>query len=143
MAAAGDHRVRGRAPPSQDPNSALFRIEVIRVPLRNPGQARPLFETAAGEMMPTFSPDGRWVAYVSPRSGRAEVHVASSSGTGRTWQISNDGGAEPVWSVVSVVTFESIISTLSGSAGRSGRSGPVHPLAGRGHAQHLGEQFHM
>jgi hypothetical protein len=27
------------APPSQDPNSALFRIEVIRVPLANPAQA--------------------------------------------------------------------------------------------------------
>src|SRR5688500_11438492 len=28
-----------RAPPSQDPNSALFRIEVIRVPLANPSAA--------------------------------------------------------------------------------------------------------
>ena len=27
------------APPSEDPNSALFRIEVIRVPLANPAQA--------------------------------------------------------------------------------------------------------
>jgi hypothetical protein len=49
-------------------------------------------------MMPTFSSDGRWIAYVSPQSARNEVYVRSSTGEGRTWQISNDGGVEPVWS---------------------------------------------
>ena len=50
-------------------------------------------------MMPTLSPDGRWMGYVSPRSGRNEVYVRSSTGTGSTWQISNEGGVEPVWSL--------------------------------------------
>ena len=68
-----------------------------RMSLRD-GEPQPLFETANGEMMPTFSPDGRWVGYVSPRSGRNEVYVTSSNGTGRMWQISSDGGAEPIWS---------------------------------------------
>ena len=53
---------------------------------------------AAGEMMPTFSPDGRWIAYVSPQSGRQEILVRSSVGEGSRWQISNGGGVEPVWS---------------------------------------------
>jgi serine/threonine-protein kinase len=69
-----------------------------RMPLRQAGDPRPLFESADGEMMPTLSPDGRWIAYVSPRSGRTEIYVRSSTGTGRTWQISNEGGLEPVWS---------------------------------------------
>jgi Tol biopolymer transport system component len=49
-------------------------------------------------MMPTFSPDAHWIAYVSPQSDRNEVYVRSSSGEGRTRQISNNGGVEPVWS---------------------------------------------
>jgi Tol biopolymer transport system component len=47
----------------------------------------------------SFSPDGRWVAYRSTETGRAEVFVRSfenfTSGGGR--QISTEGGAEPVW----------------------------------------------
>jgi hypothetical protein len=39
-----------------------------------------------------------WMGYVSSRSGRNEVWVRSSTGTGSTWQISNEGGVEPVWS---------------------------------------------
>jgi eukaryotic-like serine/threonine-protein kinase len=57
-----------------------------------------LFATGAGEMMPTFSPDGRWVAYVSRQSGHNEIDVRASSGDGSIWQISNGAGVEPVWS---------------------------------------------
>jgi Tol biopolymer transport system component len=45
-----------------------------------------------------FSPDGHWLVYYSDESGRGEVQVRSfPSGEGK-WQISSDGGAEPVWS---------------------------------------------
>ena len=46
------------------------------------------------------SPDGRWIAYVSNRAGREEVLVRPypDPGTGAVWQVSNDGGTEPVWS---------------------------------------------
>jgi serine/threonine-protein kinase len=69
-----------------------------RMPLREDAEPRPLFASAAGEMMPTFSPDGRWIAYVSPQSARYEVYVRSATGEGSIWPISNDGGVEPVWS---------------------------------------------
>jgi Tol biopolymer transport system component len=69
-----------------------------RLPLRGPGEPRPLFGAGAGEMMPTFSPDGRWIGYVSKQSGRDEVYVRSSTGEGSIWPISNAGGVEPVWS---------------------------------------------
>jgi serine/threonine-protein kinase len=51
------------------------------------------------EYMPTLSPDGRWVAYVSVESGREEVWVRPFPDAGRArWQISTSGGSEPAWS---------------------------------------------
>ena len=44
-----------------------------------------------------FSPDGRWLAYVSDESGRPEVYVQPYPGPGGKWQISTEGGTEPVW----------------------------------------------
>jgi Tol biopolymer transport system component len=51
---------------------------------------------------PAFSPDGRWLAYVSNESGTEEVYVRPfpppASGQGSRWQISNTGGTAPLWS---------------------------------------------
>jgi len=45
----------------------------------------------------TFSPDGKWVAFTSNESGEFEVYVTSSSGTGKHWQLSTQGGVWPRW----------------------------------------------
>ena len=45
-----------------------------------------------------FSPDGRWLAYVSNESGRFEVYVQAYPGPGGKWPISIEGGNEPLWS---------------------------------------------
>lgn len=55
---------------------------------------RPLVSNARS---PSLSPDGRWVAYTSNESGRDEVYVRPTSGAPGRWQISTDGGLEPVW----------------------------------------------
>jgi serine/threonine protein kinase/Tol biopolymer transport system component len=44
-----------------------------------------------------FSPDGRWLAYVSDESGRFEVYMQPYPGPGGKWQISTEGGTEPAW----------------------------------------------
>ena len=45
----------------------------------------------------TFSPDGRWIAYTSSETGKAEIYLtAFKHGPGK-WQISRNGGANPVW----------------------------------------------
>jgi Tol biopolymer transport system component len=49
------------------------------------------------ENMPTFSPDGRWIAYVSNDAGNPEVYVRAYPGPKARWQVSRDGGDEPVW----------------------------------------------
>jgi Tol biopolymer transport system component len=44
-----------------------------------------------------LSPDGRWMAYISNESGRGEVYVQPYPGPGGKWQVSVDGGSEPMW----------------------------------------------
>jgi serine/threonine-protein kinase len=65
-----------------------------------PGKPEPFAHTSANEMQPAFSPDGRWMAYVSDESGVYEVYVRPFPDTaaGGKWQISSGGGSLPVWS---------------------------------------------
>ncbi len=61
--------------------------------------AVPLVATQFAEYSPALSPNGRWLAYVSNRSGRAEVYVSpfpDGVGSGLV-QVSREGGTEPVW----------------------------------------------
>ena len=58
---------------------------------------RPLLATPADEHAARFSPDGRYLAYISDRSGRFEVYVQPFPGPGEVRQLSTDGGTEPVW----------------------------------------------
>ena len=50
------------------------------------------------QTVPMFSPDGRWLAYESNESGKAEVYVRAFPATSDKWQISNNGGTWPIWS---------------------------------------------
>jgi hypothetical protein len=60
---------------------------------------RPLVVTPADESYPELSPNGRWLAYASDRSGRLEVYVQPFPEVERgIWQVSIDGGANPHWS---------------------------------------------
>ena len=61
-------------------------------------KTRAVIHTAANEMTPEFSPDGRWLAYVSNESRRNEVYVQPYPGPGERHLISTNGGAQPAWS---------------------------------------------
>jgi eukaryotic-like serine/threonine-protein kinase len=71
-----------------------FDISVFRLADR---KIQPFLQTRFNEIAPQFSPDGRWLAYVSDESGRNEVYVQPYPGPGGKWQISTEGGTEPVW----------------------------------------------
>jgi len=60
-------------------------------------KAQPFLQTPAYESAAQFSPDGHWLAYGSDESGRREIYVQPYPGPGGKWQISIDGGNEPVW----------------------------------------------
>jgi Tol biopolymer transport system component len=63
------------------------------------GQARPVLATAVSESHPAISPDGRWLAYGSDESGRAEIYVRPFPDTNAMkWPISIGGGHSPRWS---------------------------------------------
>jgi serine/threonine-protein kinase len=72
-----------------------FDIWVLSIADR---KARAVIHTAANEMTPEFSPDGRWLAYVSSESGRTEVYVQPYPGPGERLLISTNGGEQPAWS---------------------------------------------
>jgi serine/threonine-protein kinase len=63
----------------------------------NDRKAQPLLRTQFNESSPRFSPDGHWLAYVTDESGRYEIYVQAFPGPGGKWQISTEGGTEPVW----------------------------------------------
>ena len=63
-----------------------------------------LLQTEFSETAARFSPDGRWISYISNESGRPEIYLrpfsVSADGTpsvGGKWQVSKDGGAGPRW----------------------------------------------
>ncbi len=60
-------------------------------------KTQPFLKTPFEETAPKFSPDGKWLAYSSDETGRREIYVRPYPGPGGKWQISTDGGQEPVW----------------------------------------------
>jgi len=71
-----------------------YDIWVLRMGDHKP---QPFLRTPFTEGAPQFSSDGRWLAYTSDESGRLEVYVQPYPGPGGKWQISTEGGTEPVW----------------------------------------------
>jgi serine/threonine protein kinase/Tol biopolymer transport system component len=66
-------------------------------PLASPQEAKPFLATQFYEGDGAFSPDGRWIAYDSRESGRDEIYVRDFPAGGNRFQVSTDGGFEPVW----------------------------------------------
>lgn len=73
----------------------LFDIWIA--PLDGAGRAWPYLNDPASERAPSVSPNGRWMAWVSDRSGRDEVYVGEFPRLRHAVKISDDGGTEPRW----------------------------------------------
>jgi serine/threonine protein kinase len=69
--------------------------------------ARFLSATRYNEDYPRFSPDGRWIAYMSDESGRDEVYVRPLGQTGGKAQVSAGGGQRPHWAKSGELFFQS------------------------------------
>jgi hypothetical protein len=64
---------------------------------RGDRKPRPFLDTPFIESQGQFSPDGRWIAYMSNESGQFDVYVAPFPGPGSSWRISPAGGGWPRW----------------------------------------------
>jgi dipeptidyl aminopeptidase/acylaminoacyl peptidase len=60
-------------------------------------QSIPVANQPSNERDGQFSPDGRWMAYESDETGRAEIYVQPFPGPGRKQRVSIDGGTQVRW----------------------------------------------
>jgi hypothetical protein len=79
---------------SQDPKTGT---DLLAVPMTGERKPFAVVQTRFDEIQGQFSPDGRWLAYVSNESGRNEIYVQAFPETGGKWQISVAGGLQPRW----------------------------------------------
>lgn len=77
-----------------DPNTG-YDIETLSY--ETGGTPQPLINTRSNEFQPVISPSGRWLAYSSDESGRAEIYIRPYPGPGGATPVTTDGGREPVW----------------------------------------------
>ena len=93
-----------KAPMSWSPDGKVLvyfqgsgSADVWAVPLTGDKKPFPVLQSAANEQFPQVSPDGKWLAYQSNETGRAEIYVKQfPEGPGK-WQVSTDGGQFPRW----------------------------------------------
>ena len=90
--------------------------DIWTLSLEGDRRPHPFLQTRFDEDYPDFSPDGRWLAYVSNQSGRAEVYVQPYPGPGVRQQISVDGGTAPAWSRDGRELFYVTASSVGGQA---------------------------
>jgi serine/threonine protein kinase len=79
-------------------NSPETGFDLWTLPME--GDRKPIawLKTKFNEWGPVFSPDGKWIAYISDESGQYEVYVRPYPGPGGKRQISTGGGEEVLWS---------------------------------------------
>ncbi|HEX8029447.1 MAG TPA: hypothetical protein VF491_13330, partial [Vicinamibacterales bacterium] len=93
----------------------------------------PLIHTAAGEGGARVSPDGKWVAFVSDESKRAEVYAFPLAEPENRTVISAGGGFDPLWSddgkELYYVTLDGMLSRVAVTiAGNHLSAGPPRAL---------------
>jgi Tol biopolymer transport system component len=116
------------------------KSDVWVLPLDGTRQPKPLLATEFNEDWGAFSPDGRWIAYMSDESGRNEMYVkaVSSTATGlvlgeTTWLISEEGTqAWPLWrsdsKQLSFITLDKKIMTVDVTSTRVAPFSEPHEL---------------
>jgi Tol biopolymer transport system component len=98
----------------------------------------PIGRTDANEALAEFSPDGRWIAYVSDSTGTPEVYVREFAPgpagylNGPTLQLSNRGGFDPQWTAnrkeLLYTALDGAVMSVAVSPGPTLQPGPPRVL---------------
>ncbi len=78
--------------------NANFNPSIWYRPADGSGDPILFFDSEVEDLDPAFSPDGRYLSYMSDASGRDEIYVRSFPDGESQWQVSYDGGQFAKWS---------------------------------------------
>jgi hypothetical protein len=78
--------------------SAAGASDIWTLSLEGNRKPQPFVASPAIEFGPEFSPDGKWIAYVSNESGTREIYVVRYPGPGARRRVTNGGGVSAAWS---------------------------------------------
>ena len=93
-------------PESWSPDGKILSMNLVRggnqsvwtTSFEQDAKPKPFADTVDVEKHSSFSPDGRWIAYMSTFGSVLDVFVEPFPPTGAKYQVSNGGGRAPVWS---------------------------------------------
>jgi eukaryotic-like serine/threonine-protein kinase len=72
-------------------------LDLWALPMDGSRKAFAVVQTDFNEGLGQFSPDGKWVAYQSDRTGRSEIYLRPFPGPGADVRVSVDGGTQARW----------------------------------------------
>ena len=113
------------------------RTDIWVLPVAPKGAPIPIARTPFNEDSPRFSPDGRFIAYESDETGQMEIYVQPFPPTGGKWQVSVNGGMDPVWRGRELLLSDrdrmliAVPVTRSGSTFSAGRAVPLFKISTR------------
>jgi serine/threonine-protein kinase len=106
-------------------------FDIAMVPAEG-GDPVPVLRGPGNEGSASFSPDGRWISYISDETGRNELYVVSYPGAGGKWQVSTGGAVEGDWlGAREIAWFTEAGELFAAEVGASGGGldiGPARPL---------------
>ena len=107
--------------------------DIGAVPLFGDQKPLPVVRLGVNAYEGQFSPDGRWVAYISGQGGDQEVYVTSFPDHAGTWQVTTKGCTEPRWNLNGREIFclsadNQLMAIEVDGRGSSFRVGAVRPL---------------
>lgn len=92
------------------------RGDIWTAPVKHGSPRNLTRSSGAHERDPAWSPDGKWIAYLSDQSGEYEIYLTQSDGKGQTRQLTSNGDAfryQPNWSPDSqYITFSDKTGSL-------------------------------
>ena len=119
--------------------------DIFAMPIDGDKKPFAIVKTKFNELWATFSPDGKYIAYQSNESGRSEIYVHEFPEARNKWQVSLEGGTQPLWRGDGRELFYRAVNAVmavpvqAGAGFTRGHSGEAvrHAVCGGHHARAL------